>query len=92
MELLFFGSLRGIQKFIDDKAIGPGPYDLDELFPAKAIWEETLAMKADADALAAKADAAGLADDKKVLAEAGKAWAKKYNYLDAKRFLEAALA
>jgi hypothetical protein len=81
-----------IQKFIDDKAIGAGPYDLDELFPAKAIWEDTVKMKDEAAALAAKADAAGLPEDKTVLAEAGKAWAAKYNYLDAIRFLEAALA
>jgi ABC-type nitrate/sulfonate/bicarbonate transport system substrate-binding protein len=81
-----------VQKFIDDKAIGPGPYDLDELFPAKAIWEEAVKMKEEAASLAAKADAASLPDDKKALAEAGKAWVGKYNYLDAVRFLEAALA
>jgi hypothetical protein len=81
-----------IQKFIDDKAIGPGPYDLDALFPAKGIYEEALAMKVEAETLAAQADAATLPDDKRALAEAGKAWAAKYNYLDAKRFLEAALA
>jgi len=49
-------------------------------------------MKAKAGELAAKADAAGLSDDKKVLADAGKAWASKYNFLDATRFLEAALS
>jgi ABC-type nitrate/sulfonate/bicarbonate transport system substrate-binding protein len=81
-----------VQKFIDDKAIAPGKYDLDELFVARSIWQEAMQMKAKAEGLATKADAAKLADDRKVLAEAGKAWAAKYNYLDAVRFLEAALA
>jgi hypothetical protein len=81
-----------VQKFIDDKAIAPGKYDLDELFPAKAIWLEAMAMKAKATELAAKADAAKLPDTSKALVEAGKSWAANYNYLDAVRFLEAALA
>ena len=45
-----------------------------------------------AAALGEKASAAKLPDDKKALAEAGKAWAGKYNFLDAVRFLEASLA
>jgi ABC-type nitrate/sulfonate/bicarbonate transport system substrate-binding protein len=81
-----------VQKFIQDGAIAAGKYDLDELFPAKAIWTEAVAMKKQAADLAAKADAAKLPDDKKALAEAGKAWAAKLNYLDAVRFLEAALS
>jgi hypothetical protein len=80
-----------VQKFIDDGAIAAGTYELDELFPARAIWMAEVEMKKEAEALAAQADAAKLSDDKKALAEAGKAWAAKYNFLDAKRFLEAAL-
>ena len=81
-----------VQKFIDDKTIGSGPYDLDTLFPARAIWMEAMAMKAKVAELTAKADGTKLSDTNKALAEAGKGWAAKYNYLDAVRFLEAALA
>jgi ABC-type nitrate/sulfonate/bicarbonate transport system substrate-binding protein len=81
-----------VKKFIEDKTIAPGDYDLDALFPARAIWMEALAMQQKAAALGEKASAAKLPDDKKALAEAGKAWAGKYNFLDAVRFLEASLA
>ena len=81
-----------VQKFIDDKTIAPAKYDLDELFPARSIWLESIAMRDKAAELAGKADAAKLPDDKNALAEAGKAWASKYNYLDAVRFLKAALS
>jgi len=81
-----------IQKFMEDKAIAEGEYDLDELFPARAIYLEAVEMKKKAEELAAKADAAGLSEEKRALAEAGKVWATKYNFLDAVRFLEAALA
>ena len=81
-----------VKKFIEDKMIAPGDYDLDALFPARAIWAEAVAMQAKAVALAEKAAAAKLPDDRKALAEAGKAWAAKCNFLDAVRFLEASLA
>jgi ABC-type nitrate/sulfonate/bicarbonate transport system substrate-binding protein len=81
-----------IQKFIDDKTIAPGKYDLDEFFVAKSIWQEAMDMKATAASLAAKADAAKLPDANKALAEAGKAWSERYNYLDAVHFLQAALS
>jgi ABC-type nitrate/sulfonate/bicarbonate transport system substrate-binding protein len=81
-----------VKKFIEDKTIAPGDYDLDALFPARAIWIDALAMQQKAAALSEKASAAKLSDDKRALAEAGKAWAGKYNFLDAVRFLEAALA
>jgi ABC-type nitrate/sulfonate/bicarbonate transport system substrate-binding protein len=79
-----------VQKFIDDKAIAPGKYDLDELFLARSIWQEAMQMKAKAETLATKADEAKLSGERKVLAEAGKAWIAKYNFLDAVRFLETA--
>jgi ABC-type nitrate/sulfonate/bicarbonate transport system substrate-binding protein len=81
-----------IKKFIADGAIAPGKYPLDDLFVAKAFWQEAKAMKAEATSLAVKAEAAKLSGERKVLAEAGKAWAVKYNYLDSVRFLKAALA
>jgi ABC-type nitrate/sulfonate/bicarbonate transport system substrate-binding protein len=80
-----------VKKFIEDKTIPPGEYDLDALFPARAIWMEAAALQQKAAALAAKASAAKLPDDKRVLAEAGKVWADKFNFLDATRFLEASL-
>jgi hypothetical protein len=81
-----------IQKFIDDAVLPAGTYDLDDHFPAKALWEEELAWKMRAETLAAQADAATLAADRRALAETGKSWIAKYNFLDAVRFLEAALA
>ncbi|SLN61996.1 ABC transporter substrate-binding protein [Roseisalinus antarcticus] len=80
-----------IEKFIADGAIAPGEYDLDELFVAKEFWQEAVELKARAAMLAVEADQAGLSGDKLVLAEAGKSWATKYNFLDAVRFLEASL-
>lgn len=81
-----------VKKFIKEGALPAGTYDMDELFVAKTLWQEAVAMKKKAAELAAKADAAKLPDDRKILAEAGKAWAAKYDFLDAVRFLEAALA
>ena len=81
-----------MKKFIEDKTIAPGDYDLDALFPARAIWMEAVAMQQKAADLAKTASAAKLPDDRQALAEAGKVWAGKYNFLDAVRFLEASLA
>jgi len=81
-----------VKKFIEDKTIAPGDYDLDALFPARAIWMEAVAMQQKAADLAKTASAAKLPDDRQALAEAGKVWAGKYNFLDAVRFLEASLA
>ncbi len=81
-----------VKKFIKEGALPAGTYDLDDFFIAKTLWQEAVALKKKAAELAAKADAASLPADRKVLAEAGKSWAKKYNFLDAVRFLEAALA
>jgi ABC-type nitrate/sulfonate/bicarbonate transport system substrate-binding protein len=81
-----------VKKFIKDGTLPPGEYDVEGLFEAKKLWQEEVAMKAKASDLASKADGSKLSDDKKVLAEAGKAWIGKYNYLDAVRFLDAALA
>jgi ABC-type nitrate/sulfonate/bicarbonate transport system substrate-binding protein len=81
-----------VKKFIKEGALPAGNYDLDDFFVAKTFWQEAVALKKKSADLAAKADAAKLSDDRKVLAETGKAWAAKYNWLDSVRFLEAALA
>jgi len=81
-----------VKKFIKEGALPAGNYDLDDFFVAKTFWQEAVALKKKSSDLAAKADGAKLSDDRKVLAETGKAWAAKYNWLDSVRFLEAALA
>jgi hypothetical protein len=81
-----------IQKFIDDGVLPKGQdYDLDELFRAKALWQQAQAMRTETEALIAKADAMSLTAEQKQLVEAGKAWHRKYNFLDAQRFLKVAV-
>ena len=80
-----------IQKFIADGALPKGEYDLDELFPAKALWAKELAMKTEAEKLAAQADSLNLSGDKKVMAETGKSWIAKFNFLDAVNYLKPAV-
>lgn len=81
-----------LKKFIKDGALPPGNYNLDDFFIAKSFWQEALALRKRTAELVAKVDSAKLPDDKKVLAETGKAWSTKYNWVDSVRFLEAALS
>lgn len=81
-----------IAQFIKDGVIAEGDYDLDDFFVAKKFYDEAKGMKAKADELIKSTDAANLTGEKKALAEAGKAWYAKYNFLDAVRFLESAAA
>lgn len=81
-----------IQKFVDDGVLPKAGYDLDEFFPAKAIWAEEQALKTEAERLAAQVDGLGLSGDRKALAESGRSWIAKFNYLDAARYLTAAVA
>ena len=67
-------------------------YDLDDFFQAKNIWEEMRDLKAKTDGLMAKASSQSLSDDRRVIADAAKAHYDGHNYLDAARFMEAALA
>jgi ABC-type nitrate/sulfonate/bicarbonate transport system substrate-binding protein len=80
-----------IQKFIADGTIPKGEYDLDGLFPAKALWAKELAMKTEAEKLAAQADSSNLSGDRKAMAEIGKSWIAKFNFLDAVNYLKPAV-
>ena len=65
-------------------------YDLDDFFQAKNVWEELRDLRAKADGLMAKAQ--GLGPERQEVADAAKRHYDAYNYLDAVRFMEAALA
>ena len=65
-------------------------YDLDDFFQAKNVWEELRDLRAKADDLMAKAQ--GLGPERQEVADAAKRHYDAYNYLDAVRFMEAALA
>ena len=68
-------------------------YDLDDFFQAKKLWEEMNAQKTKYDDLAAKVATAGnVSDDRKKLLDEAKSQYDGYNFLDAVRFLQAALA
>ena len=67
-------------------------YDIDDFFQAKAIWEEMRDLQLKADDLLAQADAESLSDDRAALVQSAQDWYGKFNFLDAVRFLEAALA
>lgn len=66
-------------------------YDLDDFFQAKNIWEEMRDLRAKSESLMAKASGESLSDDRKVIMAAAKKHYDGYNYLDAARFMEAAL-
>ena len=65
-------------------------YDLDNFFQAKNVWEELRDLKTKADGLMAKAQ--GLSMERQKIADAARQHYDGYNFLDAVRFMEAALA
>jgi ABC-type nitrate/sulfonate/bicarbonate transport system substrate-binding protein len=68
-------------------------YDLDDFFQAKKIWQEMSAQKSKADGLLGKIKVGGtLSEERQKFADAAKAHYNAYNFLDAVRFLEAAVA
>lgn len=91
---LFYKNLYDFQIESYKKAgtIANKDYDVEDFFQAKKLWEQMNGFKKEYDALAAKAAGASLSDDKKKLADQAKAQYDAYNFLDAARFLKAALA
>jgi ABC-type nitrate/sulfonate/bicarbonate transport system substrate-binding protein len=68
-------------------------YDLDDFFQAKKLWTDMNDLKTKYDGLAGKVAAAGaVSDDRKKLINEAKSQYDNYNFLDAARFLQAALA
>ena len=80
-----------IKKFIAAGTIADKAYDLDEVFQAKQIWKDLSEMKIKTEALQAKLDATA-SDDRKTLAAEAKRHYDQFNYFDALRFAEAAVA
>ena len=80
-----------IKKFIAAGTIADKAYDLDEVFQAKRIWKELSEMKTKTEALQAKLDATA-SEDRKTLAAEAKRHYDQFNYFDALRFAEAAVA
>ena len=81
-----------IKKYIADGTLPNQTYDIDGLFQAKPIWLEMRELKAKAETLMAKAPSGEISEEKKKLMEAAKFHYDGFNYLDAVRFLEAAVA
>lgn len=81
-----------IKKYIADGTLPNQTYDIDGLFQAKPIWLEMRELKAKAETLMAKAPSGEMIEEKKKLMEAAKFHYDGFNYLDAVRFLEAAVA
>jgi len=81
-----------IQKYIENGTIADQDYDLENFFQAKNIWMEMDGQRKQADALIASAAGQTLSEDRQAIFDAGRAHYDGYNFLDAVRFLEAALA
>lgn len=67
-------------------------YDLDNFFQAKNIWEQLRDLRKKSEDLMAKAASAGLSPERQEVVKLAKQHFDAFNYLDAARFLEAALA
>lgn len=80
-----------IKQFVEAGTIKDQPYDLDDIFRAKSIYEEMNAQKSQAEGLMAELGTS-IGDDRKPLYDKGKFHYDNFNYLDAVRFFEAAKA
>lgn len=87
------GSLETqIQSLIDNKTLPDKTYDLDQFLVAEKLYKRMAALQTEADGLFADAKEADLADDKAAIVERAQQMYDWHNYLDAVRFLKAALA
>jgi ABC-type nitrate/sulfonate/bicarbonate transport system substrate-binding protein len=81
-----------VQKYIENGTIANKDYDLDQTFLAKTIWTEMRQLQQQSDQLIEKAKTASLSAEKQALFDKGKTHYDHFNFLDAARFMEAALA
>jgi ABC-type nitrate/sulfonate/bicarbonate transport system substrate-binding protein len=91
---LFYENIYRFQLNAYKKAgtIANREYDLNSFFAAKSIWENMNALKVKADETIAKIKSSGtVAPERQVLIDTALKHYKGYNFLDADRFLEAAL-
>jgi hypothetical protein len=82
-----------IQTLIDNGTL-QGPfenYDLDEFLLAEDLYRELAAMQAEADELFAQASSMDLSDSQQSVVDQAQAHYDAFNFLDAVRFLEAAI-
>lgn len=72
---------------------GDGNYDMDEFVVAEDLFRELVALQDEADGLFAEAEAhsGDLSESQQALVAEAQAWYDKYNFLDATRWLKAAL-
>jgi hypothetical protein len=80
-----------IQSLIDNKTIPDQEYDMDQFLVAERLYKRMKELQTEADGLIEEADSADLSGDKADLVETAKQHYEWHNYLDAVRFLKAAL-
>jgi ABC-type nitrate/sulfonate/bicarbonate transport system substrate-binding protein len=80
-----------IQSLIDNKTIPDQEYDMDQFLVAERLYKRMKELQTEADGLIEEADSADLSGDKAELVETAKQHYEWHNYLDAVRFLKAAL-
>lgn len=92
---LYYKSLYEFQMktYLDNGTLPPGKYDLEKLFAAKPLFFEMRDMqKKTGDLLAKIKPGDSVSDDRKKMMEMAKFHFDGYNFLDASRFAEAAVA
>lgn len=80
-----------IASLIENKTLPDQEYDIDQFLVAERLYRRMKRLQDEADGLLAKADEASLSGEKATLAERAREHYDWHNYLDAVRFLRAAL-
>jgi ABC-type nitrate/sulfonate/bicarbonate transport system substrate-binding protein len=81
-----------VNQFVESGALPDQEYNLDDFFQAQSIWQEMRDLQTQADELMEQASGEELSDDRAALVTTAEDWYAKFNFLDAVRYLEAALA
>lgn len=81
-----------IAALIENKTLPDKEYDIGRFLVAERLYERMKGLQEEADGLFDEAESADLADDKAQLVEKARDHYEWHNYLDAVRFLKAALA
>ena len=81
-----------IASLIENKTLPDKTYDLDQFLVAEKLYKRMKALQDEADGLFSEAESADLAADKAAIVEKAQEQYDWHNYLDAVRFLKAALA
>ncbi|HWM11038.1 MAG TPA: hypothetical protein VNO82_16905 [Solirubrobacteraceae bacterium] len=81
-----------VASLIENKTLPDKEYDLDQFLVAQKLYKRMKALQDEADGLFTEADEADLSGDKAALVERAQEFYDWHDYLDAVRFLKAALA